>query len=293
LLLTSKRFTDLDALIDRYATLKYRLDDGRFKLFVVSQFFERYLGNSADSIERELAPWAAANPRSPGAAIATASAWTNAAWRARGVGPADSVSPEGWKLFQDRLQRAQAALRESESYASSNPLWYTEYMKINLGLDLPLDQQLAFYQRATRAFPEYLPLHFQMMVALQAQWQGSNEAEAAFIDMVAAHAPPALRAETYTRLWWRAYQMVPPGVDIFRDMGASWPRMKEGFAALLQTYPSSRWNRSYFARFACNAGDTDTYVRLRTELGSKMYAIVFPPDLSLDVCDARAAAKKT
>jgi hypothetical protein len=293
MLLSNKRFADLDALIERYNTLQYRLDDGRFKLSVIGLFFEQSLGANGDSIDSELQSWVKENPKSAGAAIATATAWSNAAWRARGNGTANTVSREGWKLFHERLQRALAALRESESYASSNPLWYTEYMQVNLGLDVPLSEQLAIYERGTEAFPEFFPLHMQMMVALLPQWQGSYKAEAAFIDLASAHSPPTVRAETYTRLWWRANQLTDLDVDIFRDMGASWPRMKEGFESLMKTYPNSRWNRSNFAAFACDAGDVSTYVRLRAELGEKIYSNAFPPNGSIDVCDARAAGKRT
>ena len=293
LLLSNKRFADLDALIDRYNTLQYRLDDGRFKLSVIGLFFEQSLGANGESIDSELESWVKENPKSVGAAIAAATAWGNAAWRARGNGTANTVSREGWKLFHERLQRALAVLRQSESYASSNPLWYTEYMQVNLGLDVPLSEQLALYERGTKAFPEFFPLHMQMMVALLPQWQGSYKAEAAFIDLASAHSPPAVRAETYTRLWWRANQLTDLDVDIFRDMGASWPRMKEGFESLMKTYPNSRWNRSNFAVFACDAGDVNTYIRLRAELGEKIYANAFPPNVSIDVCDARAAGKRT
>ena len=295
LLFSHKRFADLDALIGRYATLQYRFDDGRFKLSGIGVFFDQTFGTLAngESIEGLLEAWTAANPRSVGAAIATAAAWRNAAWRARGNGFANTVSPEGWRLFHERLERARTALNTSEAYAASNPLWYLEYMQVNLGLDAPLSEQFAIYERGVKAFPEFFPLHMQMIVALLPQWHGSNPAEAAFIDTVTAHSPPALRAETYTRLWWSADQFTDLNVDIFRDMGASWPRMKEGFESLLKAYPNSRWNRSHFASFACVAGDANTYIRLRAELGDKINPHAFPANASIDVCDARAAGKTT
>jgi len=295
LLISRGRFADLDALIGRYGTLQYRFDDGRFKLSGIGVFFDQTFGTLAngESIEGLLGPWRAANPKSAGAAIATAAAWRNAAWRARGNGLANTVSPEGWRLFHERLVQARTALNASEAYAASNPLWYLEYMQVNLGLDAPLTEQFAIYERGVKAFPEFFPLHMQMIVAPLPQWHGSNEAEAAFIDTVAAHSPPALRAETYTRLWWSADQLTDVNVDIFRDMGASWSRTKEGFESMQKTYLRSRWNQSDFAGFACVAGDVSTYVRLRAELGDKINPHAFPPNASIDVCDARAAGKNT
>jgi hypothetical protein len=290
LLFAHQRFADLDALITRYSTLDYRFDDGRFKLSGISQFFDRRFGTQAtgESIQGLLGPWIAANPKSAGAAIATAAAWRGAAWRARGQGYASTVSAEGWQLFHERLKFALKALMDSESYAATNPLWYLEYLQVNLGLDASMADQLTIYERGTRAFPEFFPLHFEMIVALLPQWHGSYQDEAAFVDTVAAHSPSALRAQTYTRLWWYTNQLTDLDVNIFRDMGASWPRMRDGFESLLKDFPNSRWNKSNFASFACVAGDTRTYARLRAELGNKIYPMAFPSNTSIDVCDERA-----
>jgi hypothetical protein len=83
-------------------------------------------------------------------------------------------------------------------------------------------------------------------------------------------------------------------VDLFRDMGASWPRMRDGFESLEKSYPDSVWIRSNFASIACRAGDATSYVRLRAELGDKInyYAKrAFQSNASLEVCDAHAAGK--
>ena len=296
LLFAHKRFIDLDALITRYSTLEYRFDDGRFKLSGISAFFDQTLGslaNGESSIPGQLKPWTTANPNSAGAAIATAAAWRNAAWRARGQGYASTVSTEGWRLFHERLRLALKTLKDSESYAGTNPLWHLEYLRVNLGLDASMADQLTIYERGTKAFPTFFPLHFQMMVALLPQWHGSYQDEVAFIDTVTAHSPPALRAQTYTRLWWYANQLTDLNVDIFRDMRASWPRMKEGFESLLKDYPNSRWNKSNYASFACVAGDIRTYARLRADLGNKIYATAFPSNTSTDVCDERARGQTT
>jgi hypothetical protein len=296
LLYVNGRFADLDAFVARYATLQDRFDDGRFKLIGINWFFDETIGmarTDGEAISSQLARWTSASPKSPAAAIATAAAWRNAAWRARGSGYSNTVSQEGWRLFHERMQRALGVLKESEAYAASNPLWYSEYMQANLGLDVPLDQQLALYRSGVRKFPEFFPLHFQMMVALLPQWHGSYQLESAFIDRVTAESPVAQRAEIYARLWWYAGQVTDPDVDIFRDMGASWPRMKQGFESLITRFPRSQWNRSNYAMFACRARDMNTYIKLRAKLDQRIVVSAFPANLSIDVCDARAAGKAT
>jgi len=61
---------------------------------------------------------------------------------------------------------------------------------------------------------------------------GSNEAINVFVASVLKRSPPSQRMQMYTRLWWYADQVSYDEVNIFRDMGASWSRMKEGFDSL-------------------------------------------------------------
>ena len=100
----------------------------------------------------------------------------------------------------------------------------------------------------------------------------------------------------YSRLWWYVDESVSLDIDVFRDVGASWPRMRAGFDSLNESYPGSLWNVSNYASFACRAGDVPTYRRLRAELGNKIsiYAErAFPSNVSVDVCDDRAASQRS
>jgi hypothetical protein len=286
-----KLYDKLDALIARYAELNDRLDDGRFKLSGITQFFDdAFSHRPKDTLLKEVESWRAANPKSAGAALLESSYWLQAAWQARGNGFANTVSPEGWQLFKERLKRAAGALAASESDAARNPLWYVEGLEVGLASGEPLAKLFVLYQRGIKAFPEYFPLHFQMVNALQPRWGGSNEAIKAFIEVVVKQSPPNMKAQLYTRLWWYVDQVSELDVNVFRDMGASWPRMKSGFESLEANNPKSMWTRSNFASFACRAYDAATYIRLRRELGDQIngYATTaFRSNASIDVCDAR------
>jgi hypothetical protein len=294
-LFDDKRFEDLDKLIGRYSTLHDRGDDGRFKLSGIETFISaiaeyRQRQDSLKNVEL----WRSANPHSPGAALLEAAVWRQAAWQARGGGYASSVLPEGQQLFHERLERAMNSLTASEPYAASNPLWYMQALDVKLELGASLGEQFGLYDRAIKAFPEFFPLDFNMIRALLPKWGGSNEAIAAFIESVVKRSPPPLKAQMYTRLWWYVDQSSALEVDLFRDMGASWPRMRDGFESLEKSYPDSVWIRSNFASIACRAGDATSYVRLRAELGDKInyYAKrAFQSNASLEVCDAHAAGK--
>jgi Domain of unknown function (DUF4034) len=288
-----KRYHDLDNLIARYVTLQDRIDDGRFKLSGIGEFMDMAVQQRPPGVALpEIQDWRSADPNSPGAALLEAAYWRNAAWTARGNGFANTVSPEGWRLFHERLQHALKTLTDSESYAARNPLWYTESLDANIGLGVSRQKQFALYERGIVAFPDYYPLHCQMAQGLLPKWGGSNKAVADFIKSVTKRSAPATKAQMYTRLWWCVDNSTTLDVNVFRDMGASWTRIKVGFESLNESYPGSLWNRSNYASFACRAGDIRTYRRLRTELGDRIniYAKqAFPANVSLDICDHRAA----
>jgi hypothetical protein len=292
LLYANARYADLDALINRYATLQDRLVDGRFKPSGIAMFLgEEYTFRPEGVLLTEVARWRAYNPKSPGAALLEAVYWRKLAWQARGGGYASSVTPEGWRLFRQRLERAKQTLSAAESYAASNPLWYEEYLDVSIGLGAPVEYQLAYYDRGIKAFPQYFPLHFPMIRALQPKWGGSYELIAGFIEAVVNRSPTAESAQLYTRLWWYVGQISPDDLSLFSDMGASWARMKDGFESLHARYPQSVWTLSNYASFACRAGDMRTYIRLKNELGAKVYKKAFPSNASIDVCDERAAGE--
>jgi len=288
----TRRYGDLDALINRYSKLQDRLTDGKFKLAGISEFLDDASDTQGNpDVMADLRRWRTSNPKSIGATLLEISYWRNAAWKARGDGLANTVSPEGWRLFHERLQLAQEALIASEAYAAANPLWYMEYLEVDLGLGVPRKEEFAVYQQGIHAFPDFFPLHFAMIRALRPEWGGSHEAIASFIEIVVNRSPEAVQAEMYTRLWWYADGFTSPEEDLFGGLGASWPQMKRGFDALLKHYPASVWNKTNYASFACRAGDMTTFTRLRTELGIKIDARAFRSNMSLDVCAARAAGK--
>jgi hypothetical protein len=288
----AKRYQDLDNLIARYTKFQDRIDDGRFKFSGIAVFFGlAFEHRPSERLRSEVEAWRSADPKSPGAAIMEAAYWRHEAWQARGNGYASSVTPEGWRLFHERLRRALALLAASESYAAQNPLWYEESLNVSLELGMPTKQQVVLYERGIKAFPEFYPLNCDMLRALLPKWGGSNRAVHTFIESVVRHSPSALRSQTFTRLWWCADNSTGLDVNVFRDMGASWPRMKAGFESLNESYPGSLWNLVNFASFACRAGDVTTYRRLRTVVGDRVniYATrAFPSNVSLDVCDRRA-----
>ena len=288
--LRAGQFVDVDRVIDRYAALRDRFDDGRFKLSAVHAMFAGLATSSASNAPADqiIKAWRAANPRSAGAAIAHATFWRNYAWAARGSGFADSVTPQGWELFQERLKSARTILEQTRKFASQNPLWYEEALEVSLGLGDGWDRQMTIYEEGIHRFPSYFPLHFHMLRALQPRWGGSEQQAAEFVAQVLSATPPGGRAALYTRLWWYVAQVSTPPSDIFTDYGARWADMQAGFETLAAQWPTSPWIFSSYAYFACRSGDMTTYAVLGKKLGFRLMPNAFSKNYPIDVCDRRA-----
>jgi len=284
------RYEDLDLLIDRLATLHDRFDDGRFKLSAVRTTMEKIVEPPPAYSEsyKGIAKWRKARPLSAAGAIAEAIYWRMYAWDARGPGLANTVTPEGFQLFSERLHEAANVLQRTKRFSSKNPLWYAEAMEASLGLGESREQLTAIYDEGIGRYPQFFPLHFQMLRALQPRWGGSFEETKTFIDHVVESAHANERAVLYARLWWNVDQISDAEVDIFVDGGADWKPMNDGFEALAKAWPKSLWNRSSQAYFACRAGDYATYAMLRVALGANIHREAFPANFTVDVCDRRS-----
>jgi hypothetical protein len=83
------------------------------------------------------------------------------------------VAPEGWKLFNERLQHAEQILRQSKAGACKTPLYYQLYLDIarELGWSHTAYQQL--FDEALQRFPGYQPLYFSTTFYLSPQWGGT------------------------------------------------------------------------------------------------------------------------
>ena len=87
----------------------------------------------------------------------------------------------------------------------------------------------------------------------------------------------------YARLYW-TYASIESNRHPFDDLGIPWRLMKAGFEDLLKRYPSN-WNINGYARFACQAGDKATFLKLlpRLEQGA-LRGYAWPGGYSFDAC---------
>jgi hypothetical protein len=82
------------------------------------------------------------------------------------------VTPEGWKLFQERLQKAEAVLLESKPYASSSPLWGLICIDVGTGLGWSKVRLLEIFHENTQTEKYFYPIYTGMVASLAPKWGG-------------------------------------------------------------------------------------------------------------------------
>lgn len=288
-----RNYEMLDTLIDRWAKPEERFDDGRMHLTAVNKGLEVSVTGrrTAEDWERELAKvseWRQQNPASTAVDIVEAALLQSWAWSARGNGYSGTVTPEGWKLFGERMQRAEDVLFRSKDRSSNNPLWFYEYMEVALQLRWEPAEFRALYDAAISRFPQFHQLYFSMIRSLEPRWGGSIEAVDAYIAEVVKQTKGRDGKIMYARLYWYLAQVEGEDFSLFEDSAANWKDMRAGFKELIAATPKSNWNLNNFAAFACRAGDADTYRKLRKKVGEEqMDEDAWPSTLTMEVCDER------
>lgn len=229
-------------------------------------------------------------PEHPFVALVEAEYWIRYAWDARGTGYAGSVTPEGWRLFRERLQKAENVLLQSKPYASSIPLWYNQMLQVKFLLDRPATEQIAIFDEGRKRYPAFYPIYFVVANFMAPKWGGDWKVLDGLVNSSVKAVGKEQGEELYVRLYWRIADDMGPGDELFRDTRASWPRMKRGFEHLMARYPKSVWNLNNFAHFACMAGDRKTYRKLRKSIGKHVMDDAWQAQPSLDLCQAKFGA---
>jgi hypothetical protein len=125
--LIAEKFDVLDQTADQLRAEKTRVPGGQWQLRLFYVSLDAPQQTKQDSAEHiaHLEHWMSQRPNSITARVALATALTRWAWVARGNGFASTVTPEGWKLFNERIGQAQLVLEGSKNMPAKCPQWYS------------------------------------------------------------------------------------------------------------------------------------------------------------------------
>jgi hypothetical protein len=283
-LLSEGRYDELDTLFEEWSKPASYTADGREMLTAFLHLLQPGPGLEitqwAPTLE-VIKRWQDHAPNSIAAELAEALYWEDYAWHARGRGYAASVTPEGWALLKEREEKAVAVLLKIKPKAASNPLWAELMLRAGVGLSWPKSQMLAFLRESTENKVPFWPLYKIVAESLLPKWGGNWSAFEAFArDAVSKTHDPGI----YARIYWIASQGTEDP-NIFKYSSAKWADVKDGFEALMRSYPHSAHNLNKFAVFACMADDKDTFQALRYRIGNYVVFNQWPGSYSLDLCE--------
>jgi len=275
--------------VDDWNTPTCVFEDGRPKMSVFQDGLNYAFKNQSDWSKSKARLEYLKNkfPNEAFVALAESRYWCQYAWNARGSGFASSVTPEGWKLFRERLERAEATLINTKTYSSQIPDWYVEMIIVQSALDRPEEERDKTFIEGTQKFKTFYPIYFTMLNYLSPKWGGSWETVDNLVTWTVEHTQTIEGNSMYARLYWAASGGLPQGDQLFKNTRAKWKLMKKGFEDLMRRHPKSNWNLNNFAKFACQAGDKSTFLSLRKQIGANVINAAWSGDTTLDLCEAK------
>jgi len=266
------------------------LDDGRPKMTVLYYGLVYSVSRDWDYKIGQLREMQKRFPKSDTLALAEAIYWYKFAWHARGGGVASSVSPEGLKLFKQRLRRAEQVLKETKAYSSDLPGWYQTMLDVEFELGRPQETILKTLEEAVQRYKYYYPDYFAMVFYLLPKWGGSWQAVDNFANWSAKSTEPELGDAMYARIYWYVYEKMWNRRTIFSETRISWKKMNASFQTILKRHPKSNWNLNNYAKFACLADDRETFLSLRKIIGQNIMKSAWR-SVPIELCEEKFAGR--
>jgi hypothetical protein len=257
-LFNDSSWTELETVANQLRSQRLRLKGGAWQLRV----FYNTIGPAGPETATDAAweaqvarlqDWAKQEPGSAAPRIAMADAYLDFAWKARGHGFSDTVTPEGWKLFGQRVQEARTALEASAKAGSSDPEWYRAMQTVALAQGWPRPQVEALVDAALNAEPGYFYFARSETNYLLPKWYGKPGESEEFAEKVADRIGGDEGDATYF--------LIAAGINCCRKMqapGLSWERVRKGYASLKHLYGTNNFERNAYAFLALRAGDVPT-----------------------------------
>jgi hypothetical protein len=281
-LFNSVRYADLDTLAQQLQQQHTRFRGGAWRLHVLFGTLSSPGSPSATDAAwkahiAKLQQWARSSVASPTPGIALAQTYLRFAWKARGHGYADTVAPEGWALFRDRVRSARSTLEQYAVLAENSPHWYLEMQSVALHQQWDRAAFEALAERALAHEPGYYYFAISESNYLLPKWLGkpgdSERYAAQVADRIGGDDGDA------------AYFQIAAVINCCNRTQApalSWPRVQRGFAAIESLYGSTNHERNVMAYLALSSGDAVAAQQLFARIGNDWDDSVWNTKASFD-----------
>lgn len=243
-------FAQLDKMADEARSTKARFPGGGWKLFT---FYTQMAMVPTDSTDVDwqkhldfFKRWMAANPQSITARVGLAEAYLNYAWLARGHGYADQVTPEGARLFDERIEQAANVLMEASKLKAKCPHWYYIFQMVGLAGGMDKYQLRQIFDKGVAFDPDYYYMYQEQAHSLLPEWGGEEGDTQRFAEETYRQ----VGGEKGAMLYFLIASILCNECGDFRPESYSWPVLQAGFAALEKNYGLNPLRINDFARMA-------------------------------------------
>jgi hypothetical protein len=273
---------------------KTRFTGGSWKLFTFYLAVSSpIVGNQATDEDwtyhiANLKAWAAARPDSATARIALSDAYQDYAEKARGQGYSNTVSTSGWKLYSERYALSAASLADAAEMKEKCPYWYESMQHVALAQGWEKAQAKELFEQAVAFEPTYYHYYREYAYYLLPKWEGNPGEVEAFAKDVYERVRGQYGAFLYFEI---ATQLTCQCDSNDTDMeNLSWPRIKEGYAALGQLYGYSTLKNNRYAHMAFEAQDKPAAQEAFAKIGDDWDHMVWKTGANFDRAKAWAVS---
>lgn len=254
-LLEDSQFDKLDCIADSARSNKERLPGGLWALHNIYGALEEQEGHATEEDWNTrfllLNKWLAEKPNSTTAHVALAGAYESYAWYARGDGMSDTVTNSGWRLFNERMEKAKAILDKNEALTEKCPESYL--VRQEIAQSQGIEQETAVLKRAVAFDPTYYYYYRIHANALLPKWFGEDGDASRF----AAETADLVGGRNGDILYFEIADNLVCACEEPEFNRMSWDRIKKSFAAVEETYGASAVNLNLFALMAMKFNDSE------------------------------------
>lgn len=255
--LTHRDFELIDRAADAARASKEKVAGGDWKLEKIYLGLEKPFTATSDYEWKQhlqlLKEWTMAKPNSVTAPVALAQCYVLFGWRARGGDYADKVSPENWKLFDERLREAYTVLATAADRGGKLcPAWFSVMQQIALGQGWKRETYDEIFAAAVKYEPTWYDYYRQKAIYLLPQWHGQPGELAEYVNSFAQDANSANSALLYFLMNesagtydWKEKQKPAANYDV----------LKKGFLELQKTHGASLRDTNWACYKALLAND--------------------------------------
>jgi hypothetical protein len=197
------------------------------------------------------------------------------AWDARGGGFANTVPPEAWKLFHDRLALAQDALEQAWKLDQSRASIPRQMLVLAMAEAWPLEQMEIWFDRAMKINPDDLEACNNKLNYLEPKWNGSPQNLIAFGHECLetrnwAGGVPFLMITAHQRL-----SNYAPDPEAYWQIPVVWDDIQSVLIPYVKALPQNHHARSQLCYWACRTGHWEEAARQFKLLGTNATASTF------------------